>query len=268
MATQVVLSHPFLVQIQVAEHAVVGDGHADVEPPSNDHDPAGGRGLSDTQEGESPREVRFLGGRPGAQNARIGSCPAWTRTPSRKRLRADTPSGVRFSQLPPASPCSSDGQSIRLLSGEPLVRVQPGARTKSHAGMEKGYLARLITWNKSGSTPDPATTLTAARRLGLVTSIRWGSYWQLRVTVNHVPCWFDSSRRSQPCPRSSVERASGYEPEGRRFDSCRGYERVAGRARRRESVFVSSRHIGGVAQRQSGCPASSWPGVRVPSLPR
>lgn len=32
-----VLSHPFLVQIQVAERTVVGDGHADVEPSLQRH---------------------------------------------------------------------------------------------------------------------------------------------------------------------------------------------------------------------------------------
>lgn len=26
--------------------------------------------------------------------------------------------------------------------------------------------------------------------------ISWGNYWQLRVPVKHVPCWFDSSRES------------------------------------------------------------------------
>lgn len=34
----------------------------------------------------------------------------------------------------------------------------------------------------------------------------------------------DWSRRRRLCPLSSSGRASGYEPEGGRFDSCRGYQ--------------------------------------------
>ncbi len=66
---------------------------------------------------------------------------------------------------------------------------------------------------------------------------------------------FDPGQRDQDCPRSSVNRARGYEPRGRRFDSFRG------RQTRRDGRAVQ----GAFLLRRS--PAQPGTRVRIPVSP-
>lgn len=85
----------------------------------------------------------------------------------------------------------------------------PVAHLVEHPSCTRKVVGSSPIGSTHGDVAPPSRRGPAGRGASLITR---------RAQVRTLP--------ARPCLCSSVERASGYEPEGRRFDSCQGYARM------------------------------------------